>query len=699
MNNSNCVQLNLPDAEGKYVWGDSTIVHGFYLGVLATEYALFKKLGLPTKETEEDLYFALKAFNRLDEQAEVNYGLPPKLDGFYQRGDVPPDFVFLPDGSYRFPRSEPNINGYGCISSPTACGFQSIEDGFYVSQDQTIGMLFGLALIAKLVPDSVSYNGIALRQEGRAIAHRIVMSLRENKWMVTDPLGNHPPDKWGGYAIGFSDQIAKSANYICAPDFGVKDYRNPLSYMVGVPIWKGFEASWPFQTYVNRSMALKLVSITNEWSPDKLALRSSDFGSIMFTLAHAILQDLPVSKYISLWEIESLLSLAPCSGPCDSTPNCENAIRWRGDNVWQNPESRNGSRHYPRGEYHGLDYLLLHNIYFLYKNGTYTVSPPKIPQSGCENYSGLDTIIKNGPKNGQKYDPFQECAAIDLNKYFCGRSFASWLDDAYSGKITIFTGQGKWKCTGYSPCVISMVSSTGTEGPDLILGTYFNDNLKGGQSNDCIYGFDGNDIIEGGAGRDEIYGGKGNDKLYGDIINNPSIGDNDLIVGGEGDDEIYGGSSLNDLFGEEGNDKIYGGEGDEFIEGGNGNDYIKAYSGIDIIRGGDGDDEIHGDLGDDFINGGEGRDKLEGGEGNDTFFGGKGDDFIKGDAGNDTIWADEGNDRLCGGKGSDFLGCDWGENEYEVEEDPIPGTEDTISWGCIIPITSDKCSDEAFLAW
>jgi hypothetical protein len=87
---------------GSMSWGDGMIRHGFYLRLLATEYALKKKYDQDLTGTLNELYYALFAINRLDIRAEKSlddiYSIPNyydnlnDLNGFYMREDVPENF-------------------------------------------------------------------------------------------------------------------------------------------------------------------------------------------------------------------------------------------------------------------------------------------------------------------------------------------------------------------------------------------------------------------------------------------------------------------------------------------------------------------------------------------------------------------------------------------------------------------------------
>jgi len=94
------IKGNINDpSEQDLKWGDSTIKLGQYIGVLATEYKLLKDNGRNTFQTRKELYFALEAFNRLDETAESYFRCvtclpnpqPGDLNGYFIKDDVTMD--------------------------------------------------------------------------------------------------------------------------------------------------------------------------------------------------------------------------------------------------------------------------------------------------------------------------------------------------------------------------------------------------------------------------------------------------------------------------------------------------------------------------------------------------------------------------------------------------------------------------------
>jgi len=681
-----CPRPDFEDARGLYKWGDGTSWLGHYLDVLAMEYAMFSQMGLPVDETLVDLKQALLAYIRLDLEAEGFFGRAPARDGFYLRDDLSFDDIRKADGSYQFPR-EDGYAGYECVAGDIVCEAPTTKDGSYTSQDQTIALLHGLGLIAKLVPDSVVVDGFAIRAEARQSAHEMTIALRDHGWKVEDPEGVHPPDAWGGNALGFSNHIAKAANAICGEDFGEKDYRNLLSRTAGEAAWDGLQAIWGFTPWFNRVMAFMLAAVDNSWDGDKITRKAMGNGSDYYALTWAIMHDETLPEPWSDWRIESLLDSAPCGGPCISVGaefgGCEEVPGWRGESRVLQPGDIEGSRHVSGAQFNGLDYMAFYSAYFLYKHGHvgFTVPPA---DRGCGAVRMLDGILA-GAVDGETYDPANGCVGVDMGKRFCGRPWATWLDDAYGGRVTIITGGKRWTCTPGSPCVIRDDGTENTNGDDLIIGTAGNDELEGDSGNDCLIGLGGDDILEGMQGYDTLDGGEGNDQLYGESGNLVVVdGENDILYGGPGADKLHGGPADDWLVGGDGDDELVGDAGSDSLDGGDGNDMLYGDLGEDRLRGGNGDDQLDCGFGDDTAWGGPGRDKIDGDLGSDALDGGEGDDFVRGGMGDDTINDPQGADRLCGNGGDDTIWADWSGTDQCLGGGFLGGTDQV-----------NGCSDES----
>ncbi len=709
---SGCQQDTIPNARGNLHFGDTTIWLGWYLSTLGTEHRAFKLLGIDTTETERDLYYALSAFNRLDEVAETYFsGYAPARDGFFKRDDVPVGMIWKdnPSDGLRFPRKD-GFDGYQCLSSGTTCAVvTTTADGYFMSQDQVIEMLPGLAAVAKLVDPTVEVDGMNLAHEAQEITHRVTKFLRDRDWVIKDPTGESPPNQWGGTALPYSNQIAKGANFITGNAFGISDYRNTLSETVGATLTGAVDVGWELQTLNNQAMVLALVTVSDEWGGDKLAQRAADWNAPYYPLLNAVLYGHGFPTGVSETEVESMLSSAPCKGPCHNTAGCEEHAGWQGEHRWKSPEERSGSRRGLDGEFTGLDYMVLHNLYVIAKAGKTQVQWTPAPTSCSGTEGTLAKWMTTPPQPGDTYDPWSECNRADFDKMFCGRPFAGWLDAAYHGKVYIHFPGVRLRCEGSKPCVAE-AATEGTNYDDLFIGSPGPDTFAAYGGADCLMGFGGDDVLEGGAGRDELWGGDGNDTLCGEGCSMTDVdGDPDVLYGEAGDDDMSGGPSTDVLYGGPGNDTMHGNGSFDFLYGGPGNDRMYGDFGNDIMSGDEDNDTMYGGEGRDIMYGGPGRDKLDGQMGDDVLHGEDGDDFLMGGEGADILYGAHGSDRLCGGCGEDNLngGTNW---DGVPEADScrgdgaglfgcIPSTSNTVNECEGATASKDECLDPAFDAW
>lgn len=218
---------------GHQNYEDETIHLGHYIGVLATEFALFDKHGIPANN---DLWYALEAFNRLDQTAEgwwrqyhLNQSPVPQngdLNGFFIRDDVPADFVnqmYTDNGnsnlienalnSSYFPSDDGRIaevigSSFTDAVYTTGAGFNSTCSNFNgagvgpreESLDQVCQLMVGLALAAKYVPPGMKANDINgipkqfadgetdILLEVKAIATRITGWIQSHEWIIENPV-------------------------------------------------------------------------------------------------------------------------------------------------------------------------------------------------------------------------------------------------------------------------------------------------------------------------------------------------------------------------------------------------------------------------------------------------------------------------------------------------------------------------------
>ncbi len=337
-------------------FGDQTITLGLYIASLALEYNLLAQNNQSTEETIQDLYYAMWAFNRLDENEESLFRtnsdmvIPSPqqsdLNGFFGRDDVNEEFVQNNIMHFNNNKTPSQINS---ANMPTLMGSdweidESREENRLMtvgnsrvggltemSQDQVFYMMLGCAMIHKFVPTSVSHNNepfqdgeVSISQESENILHRMIRYMNgkhQNKgaywpWALYNPItGNEvfrEAESWlWSYGI---------ANAACINDLaggpGCGDFYNAYSIFPGGFLWnlQAFTGA-PYQTsHDNAHMFGLLMAMNgaNNFSP------SHETGYLYRNLQH-----IPMIRQVlfgggnpvSNGYYQSLLNDAPCEGP------------------------------------------------------------------------------------------------------------------------------------------------------------------------------------------------------------------------------------------------------------------------------------------------------------------------------------------------------------------------------------------------
>ncbi|ONG50400.1 hypothetical protein BKE38_18430 [Pseudoroseomonas deserti] len=267
------------------------------------------------------------------------------------------------------------------------------------------------------------------------------------------------------------------------------------------------------------------------------------------------------------------------------------------------------------------------------------------------------------------------------------------------------------------------ITRTGTNGPDLLVGSAEDDLLLGLAGDDRLEGLGGGDLLDGGMGNDLMLGGAGNDTYYvnketDQVVELPGQGYDTVrstvswtlgtgqealvmatlsAVAGTGnalDNSIIGSLADNLLRGLEGDDRLEGRDGDDALQGGEGDDWLDGGSGQDVLHGGLGDDTYVVDSAADrtveLRN--EGYDTIRSsvawtlgdhveklvltgsaatGTGNaldNTVIGNAAGNALKGAAGDDRLEGGVGDDLLDGGMGNDLMLGGAGNDRYIVNK-------------------------------
>jgi hypothetical protein len=156
-------------SSGALYWSDATIYLGHYLQVLATEHKLLSSAGQSTQATESEIYFALKAIQRLDEECEPYHdndlnGNTGFTNGLILRDDAQENFknffandyslIFNTECNFQYTHSDYNpLHIWSGENTPgTYVGY---NDKNIQSLDQLLDLFTGLFVVWKLVPDMV----------------------------------------------------------------------------------------------------------------------------------------------------------------------------------------------------------------------------------------------------------------------------------------------------------------------------------------------------------------------------------------------------------------------------------------------------------------------------------------------------------------------------------------------------------------
>jgi len=378
-------------------WDDATIGLGYYIAILATEYKLLNDNKKNTDNTIMELFFALEALNNLDYKAETRYFNSsnkqgkPSLNGFFIR-ELASDSMQKAT-NYTWYNTNTNLLkvdklfGESINNSPT----QSKAE---MSKDQVIFLMVGLRLVQKLIPDSLTYfennksrnfknsNNKYIKKEAIDIVNRMLFYISKNSktafplvyyhWNIVNPITNNNVDR--GFdafsqALGF-DKLYKIFNNQDSSLFtktGEKAAAKLISggtKMLLNPVVKNGEGH----------MVLTLAAISNQWGrKTKRKLEKKCFKEFdnnanydFLVLLYSILFDdsLTINKqeYFS-----SLVNSAPINGPYNYNGDNDFAnFEWSTSRRYTRPENRGGNTQSHPGDYNGIGFMLIENLYNIY---------------------------------------------------------------------------------------------------------------------------------------------------------------------------------------------------------------------------------------------------------------------------------------------------------------------------------------------
>ncbi len=193
-------------------WGDGTSQLGWYIAVLATELKLLYDNNQNWAPTQYELFCALKAYERMDENCEaIAYPLsatndrsdPKNLNGFFLRDDVDANLlnnVNQPALMAKYQAWSSDLSGsqVGTLNPDQSNNENTIGSNTYPSQDQVAYLFMGFALVNKCLS-----------------------SLPQNVYYYTPPTPGSTPVNLINLAQGYTTKIANFFTVnSCSPYIG-----------------------------------------------------------------------------------------------------------------------------------------------------------------------------------------------------------------------------------------------------------------------------------------------------------------------------------------------------------------------------------------------------------------------------------------------------------------------------------------------
>jgi hypothetical protein len=394
---------------GQMRWGDATINLSNYMAVLATEYRRLQDQGLAVEQTLTELHRALLAKERLDASAPVFFGAKvaeAMPDGFFIRDDVLASFTS------DWAAQHPSFNDYPHVRSDyTDPDFRLNE----MSQDQVWNMIIGLALVVHLVDDTTTwyvpaYYGwrrFTLSERATLAGYRIITAMQDEfcfripvirseqlclpYWHLRNPYTGQSVKRGSGPNL-LKYGFAEAGNFIAGSTFGDMHWANSRYGRV----WYNLAAALQYFQRVKRQGSIENIyhsattaTVGRVWTTRQLIRLFNRHRSLPFLPNHqyehlaliscVLHDDCPrLLQQEKTW-YEDLLHAAPVHGPFnygEQSPEAsgyaayphqnEYVHEWSSVNRFVWPHRRGaGTPEHLKGEYNGLDYMLLYNLFYL----------------------------------------------------------------------------------------------------------------------------------------------------------------------------------------------------------------------------------------------------------------------------------------------------------------------------------------------
>jgi hypothetical protein len=395
---------NLWNGSGLH-FGDAPVYLGYYIGVLSTEYSLLKQSGSNTDQTLTELFYALEAVNRLDDNAEKYWNPEQKTtsrNGFMLECDVPADFCkhyahqlnFSSNAAARPGLIQATKVDY--IEGPSNPERRMMST---CSQDHLACLLMGLALDVKYMSDSLHFQDLVLGQdriysfqrEALDISSRIMEYIHHgpfggSSWTLHVPGGKRISNGKGGNARFNSYGFVKAGYAITGKKYD--DLSSRLTHLY----WRSIYVL-PFFTRLHPDdllFGLELSAIGDSWNgaggrkstlsriqqvgnyAGGLFYADNKYGwDLFYGSVYCLLHDSAAAAFrlSAPAAFCAILDAAPFSGPYFHGGTELAGMGWAGSSgrFYDHPPNQLLGKEQFQGNYNGLDYMLFYNMYRLLK--------------------------------------------------------------------------------------------------------------------------------------------------------------------------------------------------------------------------------------------------------------------------------------------------------------------------------------------
>lgn len=380
-------------------FGQHAIYLGYYIGMLATEFKLLNDVhDSHAIVAQQELNLALRQYvNYLDKTESVLYkNIKDSFDGFFVRESVPCDFLNKQSRKDYFNKNLQPTDIWGYANQQAFCNLPKGHPGWVnkvsecdsipnaMSQDEAIGLLYGLALVYKCMPDKSFAKNIS-----KEIAINVIDYIRNSsnkyaknsgmRWRIFKPNGDKLKTSEGGLAWFYAHGFMKAAHYF-DPDYDnllkkVTRYPQELIFQLGQFV--------PNPNADNTTMITTLAVVGNSWRATIpligliFNINTTYFGinaktykedwDTFYLLSWEVLHDKRKKMDERLEKTLHQLNKAPYEGPYNYyNGNNPKGSGWSSSYRWHHKKgTQMGENNGIGGNYNGLDYMLLYNLYHI----------------------------------------------------------------------------------------------------------------------------------------------------------------------------------------------------------------------------------------------------------------------------------------------------------------------------------------------